>query len=129
MAKETLQNILTFRFFNNLFEDNWGRDLIEKINVRELENVGAEDRGPFYESVGALRDVGQNHLLEMIALVAMDQPRDMSADAIRAARAALLETIKPLSPFGDRKENIPRAVRRLSRHKRRGSEVHRGNIF
>jgi glucose-6-phosphate 1-dehydrogenase len=98
LAKETLQNILTFRFFNNLFEDNWGRDLIEKIYVRELENVGAEDRGPFYESVGALRDVGQNHLLEMIALVAMDQPRDMSADAIRDARAALLETIKPLSP-------------------------------
>jgi len=97
LAKETLQNILTFRFFNNLFEDNWGRDLIEKIYVRELENVGAEDRGPFYESVGALRDVGQNHLLEMIALIAMDQPRDMSADAIRAARAALLETIKPLS--------------------------------
>jgi len=63
LAKETLQNILTFRFFNNLFEDNWGRELIEKINVRELENVGAEDRGPFYESVGALRDVGQNHLL------------------------------------------------------------------
>jgi glucose-6-phosphate 1-dehydrogenase len=98
LAKETLQNILTFRFLNNLFEDNWGRDLIEKIYVRELENVGAEDRGPFYESVGALRDVGQNHLLEMIALVAMDQPRDMSADAIRNARAALLETIKPITP-------------------------------
>jgi glucose-6-phosphate 1-dehydrogenase len=98
LAKETLQNILTFRFFNNLFENNWGRDLIEKIYVRELENVGAEDRGPFYESVGALRDVGQNHLLEMVALVAMDQPRDMSADAIRASRAALLETIKPLTP-------------------------------
>jgi glucose-6-phosphate 1-dehydrogenase len=98
LAKETLQNILAFRFLNNLFEDNWGRALIEKINVRELENVGAEDRGPFYESVGALRDVGQNHLLEMIALIAMDQPRDMSADAIRAARAALLETIKPITP-------------------------------
>jgi glucose-6-phosphate 1-dehydrogenase len=98
LAKETLQNILTFRFFNNLFEDNWGKDLIEKIYVRELENVGAEDRGPFYESVGALRDVGQNHLLEMIALVAMDQPRDMGAGAIRDARAALLETIKPLTP-------------------------------
>ncbi len=98
LAKETLQNILTFRFFNNLFEDNWGKDLIEKIYVRELENVGAEDRGPFYESVGALRDVGQNHLLEMIALVTMDQPRDMSADSIRASRAALLETIKPITP-------------------------------
>ena len=98
LAKETLQNILTFRFLNNLFEDHWGSDLIEKINIRELENVGAEDRGPFYESVGALRDVGQNHLLEMIALITMDQPRDMSADAIRDARAALLETLKPLTP-------------------------------
>ncbi len=98
LAKETLQNILTFRFFNDLFEDGWGRELIEKIYVRELENVGAEDRGPFYESVGALRDVGQNHLLEMIALVTMDQPRDMSADAIRAARAAILETLTPLTP-------------------------------
>jgi glucose-6-phosphate 1-dehydrogenase len=98
LAKETLQNIITFRFMNDLFEDGWGRDLIEKIYVRELENVGAEDRGPFYESVGALRDVGQNHLLEMIALVTMDEPRDMTADAIRAARAAILETIKPLSP-------------------------------
>ena len=97
LAKETLQNILTFRFFNNLFEDNWGKDLIEKIYVRELENVGAEDRGTFYESVGALKDVGQNHLLEMIALVTMDQPHDMSADAIRTARATMLEKLKPLS--------------------------------
>ena len=97
LAKETLQNILTFRFANDLFESSWGRESIERISVRELENVGAEDRGPFYESVGALRDVGQNHLLEMIALVTMDRPRDMGADAIRAARAAVLETVKPLT--------------------------------
>ncbi len=92
-----MQNILTFRFFNNLFEDDWGNDLIEKIYVRELENVGAEDRGPFYEGVGALKDVGQNHLLEMIALITMDQPRDMTAESIRAARATMLEKLKPLS--------------------------------
>ena len=98
LAKETLQNILTFRFFNNLFEDNWGNGLVEKIYVRELENVGAEDRGPFYEGVGALKDVGQNHLLEMIALVTMDQPRDMSSEAVRASRAALLEQLKLLTP-------------------------------
>ena len=129
LAKETLQNILAFRFLNNLFEDDWGRDLIEKINVRELENVGAEDRGPFYESVGALRDVGQNHLLEMIALIAMDEPRDMSADAIRAARAAIARDDQAALAFRDRKENVPRAVRRLSRRERRGSEVHRGDVF
>jgi glucose-6-phosphate 1-dehydrogenase len=94
LAKESLRNIIAFRFFNDLFEDNWGKELIEKIYVRELENVGAEDRGPFYESVGALRDVGQNHLLEMIALVTMDQPRDLSAEAVRASRSAILSTLK-----------------------------------
>jgi glucose-6-phosphate 1-dehydrogenase len=93
LAKETFQNILAFRFFNNLFEHDWGNGLIEKMYIREWENVGAEDRGSFYENVGALRDVGQNHLLQMLALTAMDRPRDLSADGIRESRAAILETL------------------------------------
>jgi glucose-6-phosphate 1-dehydrogenase len=96
LAKETFQNILAFRFFNNLFEEQWGNTLIEKISIRELENVGAEDRGSFYESVGAFRDVGQNHLLQMLSLTTMDQPRDLSADAIRKNRAAILETMETM---------------------------------
>ncbi len=95
LAKETFQNIVAFRFFNNLFEDNWGNDLIEKIHIREFENIGVEDRGAFYDNVGALRDVGQNHLLQMLALTTMDQPVDLSANAVRAARAAILETLEP----------------------------------
>ena len=97
LAKEAFQNILAFRFFNNLFEDQWGSGLIEKIYIRELENVGVEDRGAFYDPVGALRDVGQNHLLQMLALTTMDEPRNLSAGAIRANRAAILETLVPLS--------------------------------
>src|SRR4029078_10081858 len=61
LAKEMLQNILTFRFSNNLFEDIWDNHHIESIDLVTRESIGAEGRGPFYESVGALKDVGQNH--------------------------------------------------------------------
>jgi glucose-6-phosphate 1-dehydrogenase len=97
LAKETFQNILAFRFANNLFENDWGSELIEKINIREWENIGVEDRGSFYDAVGALRDVGQNHLLQMLALTTMDAPRSLRAEDVRAARAALLEQLEPLS--------------------------------
>ncbi len=97
LAKETFQNVMVFRFFNNLFEDSWGNETIESIHVRELENVGAEGRGSFYDGVGALRDVGQNHLLQMIALATMDQPGRWTADAVRKSRADLLKTLHALS--------------------------------
>ncbi|MBI2450471.1 MAG: glucose-6-phosphate dehydrogenase [Candidatus Nealsonbacteria bacterium] len=93
LAKEMLQNILAFRFSNNLFENSWNNNLIEKIEIRLWEKAGAEDRGSFYDGLGALRDVGQNHLLQMLALVAMDNPIDFSADAIRGKRE---ETLKSL---------------------------------
>jgi glucose-6-phosphate 1-dehydrogenase len=100
LAKEMLQNILTFRFGNNLFEPAWGNEIIKSIAIKLYESVGAEDRGSFYEGVGALRDVGQNHLLQMLALVTMERPGGfmeknaaVSADAIRDARAALLDTL------------------------------------
>jgi glucose-6-phosphate 1-dehydrogenase len=94
LAKEMLQNILTFRFGNNLFEHEWGNETVEEINIKLFESIGAEDRGSFYDNVGALRDVGQNHLLQMLALVTMDRPVNYEADAVRATRAKLLETLK-----------------------------------
>ncbi len=94
LAKETFQNILAFRFYNNLFEKNWGKELIEKIYISEFENIGVEDRGAFYDDVGALRDVGQNHLLQMLALTTMDRPRDWSAEAVRARRAAQIGMLR-----------------------------------
>ncbi len=102
LAKETMQNILAFRFANPMFMPLWNKDHIErmKIIVHEEKTVGA--RGGFYDGVGALRDVGQNHMLQMLALVAMEQPLDMSASAVRSARAGILGGVRldpGIAPF------------------------------
>jgi glucose-6-phosphate 1-dehydrogenase len=94
LAKEMLQNILTFRFSNNLFELPWGNKLIESIRIRLLEKIGVEKRGSFYDGVGAFRDVGQNHLLQMLALVTMEHPKSFDADAIQKKRAKILEVLE-----------------------------------
>lgn len=97
LAKEMLQNILTFRFNNNLFENEWDNKFIERINIRTWESVGAEERGQFYDSVGALRDVGQNHLLQMLSLVTMEQPQLLDANSVRASRARLLTALEVIT--------------------------------
>ncbi|MEY4747442.1 MAG: hypothetical protein RLZZ416_491 [Candidatus Parcubacteria bacterium] len=97
LAKEMLQNILTFRFSNNLFEIPWGRELIESIHIRVLEKIGVEKRGPFYDGVGAFRDVGQNHLLQMLALVTMEHPESFEAAAIQKKRADILNSLESLN--------------------------------
>ena len=93
LAKEMLQNILSFRFSNNLFEGIWDSSSIEKIEIRLWETLGVEHRGVFYDSVGALQDVGQNHLLQMLSLITMDQPLNLQADEIRNKRAEILEKL------------------------------------
>ena len=98
LAKEMLQNILAFRFSNNLLEKNWNRETIEKIDVRLWEKKGAEDRGDFYDGVGALRDVGQNHLLQMLGLITMARPESFLSDNIRLKRAEVLRTLKVMNP-------------------------------
>ena len=98
LAKEMLQGILNFRFTNNLFEHEWNRSAIESIDITLLESLDANKRGAFYDKVGALRDVGQNHLLQMLALVAMERPASNRADDIRDQRAALIESLRSLTP-------------------------------
>jgi len=98
LGKEMVQGILNFRFSNNLLEHNWSNQHIEKIEMRLLEKIGVDKRGLFYESVGALRDVGQNHLLEILALLTMDMPASNSPDAIRKARAKALESLRVYNP-------------------------------
>lgn len=93
LAKEMLQNILSFRFSNNLFEKNWDSTLIDKIEIRLHEKIGVEKRGNFYDHVGAFSDVGQNHMLQMLALVTMDNPLSFKADAIRRERAKTLSSL------------------------------------
>ncbi|OHA21820.1 MAG: glucose-6-phosphate dehydrogenase [Candidatus Taylorbacteria bacterium RIFCSPHIGHO2_01_FULL_51_15] len=90
LAKETMQNIVSFRFSNGLFEPLWNRRHVERVEVTFLEKDGVSSRGPSYDPVGALRDVGQNHLLQMLALVAMENPKDLDAKELRAARAKVL---------------------------------------
>ena len=98
LAKEMLQGVMNFRFSNNLLEPSWNKRSISRIEIDLLETIGVEDRGAFYDGVGALRDVGQNHLLQMLALITMARPTGNGADAIRASRAAALEALRPMTP-------------------------------
>lgn len=97
LAKEALQNILSFRFANSLFEPLWNRNHIDKVHICLLEKIGVGSRGATYDNIGALKDVGQNHVLQMLALVAMEPPETFSADNIRKERAAVLNKLHPLS--------------------------------
>lgn len=94
LAKETVQNILAFRFSNSLFEPLWDNEDIEKVEIRFWEEQGVGERGAFYEDVGALRDVGQNHLLQMLALIAMEDPDKLTAARIRRRRAEVLKYLR-----------------------------------
>ncbi len=94
LAKEALQNILTFRFSNVLFEPVWNREYIDRIEIDFHENFGVGTRGAFYEDIGALRDVGQNHVLQMLALVALENPGAFTAEAIRTAREEVLSRLR-----------------------------------
>lgn len=93
LAKEVLQNIMMFRFSNNLLEHVWNNQFIEKIDIRLLEKIDIEGRGNFFDGVGALLDVGQNHLLQMLALIGMEHPGTFTASAIREKRSELLNKV------------------------------------
>ena len=86
-----------FRFSNALFEPIWSRKYIEKVEISFFETLGVEGRGDFYNDIGALRDVGQNHLLQMLAAVAMEDPVEMEEIRIRSQRAKVLQALRPIS--------------------------------
>ncbi|VAW33124.1 Glucose-6-phosphate 1-dehydrogenase [hydrothermal vent metagenome] len=96
LAKETVQNIINFRFSNFLFIPVWNKDGIDKVHIELFEKIGMEGRGVFYSETGALRDVGQNHLLQLLAMVAMRNPEKLDAEHIRARRAEVLQKLRPL---------------------------------
>jgi len=93
LAKETTQNILSFRFSNSLFESVWNKDQVEKVELRFYEKGLIGSRGAFYDGIGALRDVGQNHLLQMLSVIAMEDPKWLRAESIRRARAKVLSSL------------------------------------
>lgn len=97
LAKDAIQNIISFRFANAIFEPIWDKDLIEKIEISSFEKNGVTERASFYDSIGALRDVGQNHLLQMLALIAMEDPKGLSPDNIQQAKQKVLSKTIPFS--------------------------------
>src|SRR3989344_5114970 len=96
LAKESLQNILAFRFANTMFEPLWRREHIDQVHIKLFERGGPEGRGTFYDSMGALKDVGQNHILQMLALVAMETPRSLGSDDIRRERGRVLTALRSI---------------------------------
>jgi glucose-6-phosphate 1-dehydrogenase len=96
LGKETVQNILVFRFGNSVFERVWNRDAIDHIEITVAESDGIEGRGSFYEEVGALRDIIQNHILQILSLLTMEAPESFDAEAIRDEKAKLLHAVTPL---------------------------------
>ena len=98
LGKETVQNILMFRFANAIFEPIWSRNYIDHVQITIAETLGVGHRGGYYDTAGALRDMFQNHILQMLALVAMEPPVSFNADNIRDEKVKLLRSIRPFEP-------------------------------
>jgi glucose-6-phosphate 1-dehydrogenase len=95
LGKETVQNILVLRFANGIFEPLWTNKYIDHVQITMSESLGIEDRGGYYDTTGALRDMGQNHLLQLLTLTAMEPPGSLRADALRNEKMKVLETARP----------------------------------
>jgi glucose-6-phosphate 1-dehydrogenase len=97
LGKETVQNILVFRFANSIFEPVWNRNYIEYVEITAAETLGVERRASFYEETGALRDMVANHLLQLVALTAMEPPIAFDADSVREQKVQVLRSIHPMT--------------------------------
>ena len=98
LGKEAVRNLLYFRFANTFLEPVWNRNYIDNVQVTMAEDFGVQGRGAFYDDVGAIRDVVQNHLLQVVALLAMDAPIGDDAHAIQAEKLRLFKAMRPLRP-------------------------------
>jgi glucose-6-phosphate 1-dehydrogenase len=97
LGKETVQNILVFRFSNSIFEPVWNRNYVEYVEITAAETLGVERRASFYEETGALRDMVANHLLQLVALTAMEPPIAFDADSVREQKVQVLRSIRPMT--------------------------------
>jgi glucose-6-phosphate 1-dehydrogenase len=105
LGKETVQNILMFRFSNSIFERLWNRESVDHVQITVSEKIGVGDRGGYYEEAGALRDMIQNHMLQVLALIAMEPPVSLEAEAVRDEKVKLLKSIRPIIA-----ENVARQI-------------------
>ncbi len=98
LGKETAQNIMVLRFANAIFEPLWNHRYIDHVQITASEPLGVEGRGPYYESSGALRDMVQNHLLQLLCLVTMEPPSDLTADSVRDEKVKVVKALRKMSP-------------------------------
>jgi glucose-6-phosphate 1-dehydrogenase len=105
LGKETVQNLLVTRFANGIFEPLWNRNYVDRIEITSAESIGVEGRGGYYDSSGALRDMIQNHLLQMVGLTAMEPPSSLDADAIRNEVLKVFQSLQPI-----KEEDVPDQV-------------------
>lgn len=98
LGKETVQNLMALRFANVLFEPLWNAAHIDHVQITVAETLGVESRAGYYDTAGALRDMVQNHLLQLLCLVAMEPPESMSADSVRDEKLKVLKALRPMSP-------------------------------
>jgi glucose-6-phosphate 1-dehydrogenase len=108
LGKETVQNILVFRYANSLFEPLWNRKYVDHVEITAAEGLGVEKRGRFYEETGVVRDIVQNHLLQVLALCAMEPPVSFGADDVRDEKVQVLRSLRPITG-SDIKTNVVRA--------------------
>ena len=108
LGKETVQNILVFRFANGFVEPLWNRDHIDHVQITVAETVGVEQRGKFYDTTGALRDMVPNHLFQLLTLIAMEPPSCFAADAMRSEKAKVLDAVHSFGA-NDAQRNVVRA--------------------
>src|SRR5258706_5051172 len=98
LGKETVQNILMFRFSNSIFERLWNRESVDHVQITVSEKIGVGDRGGFYEEAGGLRHMVPDHMLQVLSLIAMEPPLSLEAESVRDEKVKLLKSIRPLTP-------------------------------
>jgi glucose-6-phosphate 1-dehydrogenase len=98
LGKETVQNLMVFRFANGIFEPIWNSHFIDHVQITVAESIGIEGRGAYYEESGALRDIIQNHVMQLMAIVAMEAPSNFEAETVRDEKVKLLRSVRPIHP-------------------------------
>ncbi len=123
LGKEAVQNLLALRFANMLFEPLWNKVSIEQVQITVAETVGVEDRWSYYDEYGAVRDMVQNHLLQLLCLVAMEPPANLDPDSVRNEKVKVLRSLRPIDGRDIAKEDRARPVRRGLRRRPRGQRL------